>query len=344
MCSLIIIFDKHNSNLMFFNTLAAAKSYTQAFIEPPDVDFYQIFDVEGRIFHPVAKKDCIFSPRFVNLIASNERDIEGLRQILLTKIPDANMSNINENIETIIQLLFQKYSYDFYSMCSPIIIFDKHNSNLMFFNTLADAQVYTQAFIEPSDVDLYQVFDAEGRVFHPVVRKYSLFSPRFVVLTASNMQDIEGLRQILLSKIPDATMSNIDEATKTIIQKLFQKHGYSIYSVCLPIIVFCTDDCTMMFYKTLADAQSAIEPPDIKLYQIFDAEGRVFYPKIIKIQRGRFAGNLIVRLEASNEINVEDLRQILLSRVTNKDTLSKDENISVTTQRLLQEYGYGKDI
>ena len=252
----------------------------------------------------------------------------------------------------------------------PIIVFNTRNSKVLFFRSLTEAQT----LITPSDVEsyLYYVFDAEGYVYDPIViLQYGKFGPYYVVLEASGDQNIKGLRKLLLRSLNDKntfgehydfktliqmlfqkirnlkdvnTLGEHDDV-ETLIQMLIQKYGYTDIYMNAPIIVFCKDDSDLMFFKTLEDAQAYMEPPDIDFYQVYNVEGYVFQPKIVR--EGRF-NNLVVGLEALGEQDLVGLRQVLLIDLQDVllrnrldvNTLGDYEDLKTIIQKLLEIYGY----
>ena len=212
----IIVFNTRNSKVLFFKSLTEA----QTLITPSDVELYlyYVFDADGYVYDPIVVLQDFgkFGPHYVVLEASGDQNIKGLRKLLLRSLKDENTFGEHDDFRTLIQMLFQKYGYnDIYSN-SPIIVFCKDDSDLMFFKTLEAAQGY----IEPPDVDFYQVYNVEGYVFQPKIVRAGRFNNLVVRLEAIGMQDLVGLRQVLLRNRPDVNTLVDYEDLKTLIQKL----------------------------------------------------------------------------------------------------------------------------
>ena len=88
-----------------------------------------------------------------------------------------------------------------------------------------------------------------------------------------------------------------------------------------PIVVFDTDTKEIMIFRSLAEAQSYIEPYDINVYEIYDSDGLSIWPTLNQSQE-QAASSLkpwTVVLTPSDERKVSQLQKHLASYLNRID-------------------------
>ncbi|MBX9720227.1 MAG: hypothetical protein K2X81_02435 [Candidatus Obscuribacterales bacterium] len=80
-----------------------------------------------------------------------------------------------------------------------------------------------------------------------------------------------------------------------------------------PILLYEKDCRDVSVCKTLLEAESSIEPPDVDLYEVFDADGLVIHVRLEGKVAGFFGNPGTVKLETSEVKDSERLRTLILA-------------------------------
>lgn len=123
--------------------------------------------------------------------------------------PGANMNDTSNSSQEI-------------EMNSKIIVFERDTHEIMLFSSIGDAQSY----LEPPDIDLYEVFDIDAHVFELSIERPA-FSYGWVVVNPAGRSEQNRLIELLRAQILTLGLPEPD-ASSTVpdLIKILEQSGY----------------------------------------------------------------------------------------------------------------------
>lgn len=109
-----------------------------------------------------------------------------------------------------------------------------------------------------------------------------------------------------------------------------------------PLVVIAKDSGDVSLFEELKGAESAIEPPDIKVSEAFDANGMILRAEAVEPQ-GKFVSSGGVRLIATDQYDADKLRARLLKylSVLKVKVENRNADLDVLLSLLAEKIGYG---